>query len=68
MQGEGISHTLTDNLQTPINLQHVFFGLWEKTRVPGGDPRMYGENMQILDRKAPAGNQTWNLLIMRQQC
>lgn len=38
-------HTYRGNLKTPIDLQSIFFGLWEEAGVPGENPRMQRGNM-----------------------
>ncbi|MEQ2208082.1 hypothetical protein XENOCAPTIV_024824 [Xenoophorus captivus] len=47
------SFTPKGNLERPINLTVMYFGLWEEAGVPGENPHMHRENMQTLCRKTP---------------
>lgn len=40
---------------------------WKEVRVPGGNPNRCRENMLGPHRKAPAWNQTWDLIAVRWQ-
>ena len=47
-----LTFTLTGNLEGPIKLipSLYVFGLWDKARVPGENPRRHRENMQTPQR------------------
>jgi len=34
----------------------MFLGWWEEAGITGENPRIHGENMQTLHRKAPGGD------------
>ena len=53
-------------LQSAINLTCMFLGGGRKPEFPE-NPRIHGEKRQTLHRKAPAGIQTWNPLVVRQR-
>ncbi|MEQ2198909.1 hypothetical protein XENOCAPTIV_020728 [Xenoophorus captivus] len=47
------SFTPKGNLERPVNLTVIFFGLWEEAIVPGENPCMHRVNMQTLVPKDP---------------
>ncbi|XP_066535429.1 probable carboxypeptidase X1 isoform X3 [Hoplias malabaricus] len=53
-QGNTDTHThLRTLLSHQSTYQRVFFGLWEETRAPGGNPHRHGENTPTPHRQSP---------------
>ena len=60
--------TRTVNLESPIQLKSMFFGLWEEPGVPTENPCTHRENMQTPHWKAIPDIGTRNLLAVSRHC